>query len=73
MTTIANTDGVHRRTEADEATLLRSDFIVLNNKETAITNQQRELLDLIDQGKFGWDKVCELGQVLDRNACRQEH
>ena len=46
------------------ATLLRSDFIVLNNKETAITNQQRELLDLIDQGKFGWDKVCELGQVL---------
>ena len=37
---------------------------MLNNKETAITNQQRELLDLIDQGKFGWDKVCELGQVL---------
>ena len=44
--------------------MIRSDFIVLNNKETAITNQQRELLDLIDQGKFGWDKVCELGQVL---------
>ena len=64
VTTIANTDGVHRRTEADDTTLLRSDFIVLNNKETAITNQQRELLDLIDQGKFGWDKVCELGQVL---------
>ncbi|HXK28546.1 MAG TPA: hypothetical protein VJ646_09850 [Candidatus Binatia bacterium] len=36
----------------------------INNKETAITNQQRELLDLIDQGKLGWDKVCELGQVL---------
>jgi len=55
---------VHRRTEADAATMLRADFIVLNNKETAITNQQRELLDLIDGGKFGWDKVCELGQVL---------
>ena len=64
VTTIANTDGVHRRTEADAATMIRSDLIVLNNKETAITNQQRELLDLIDQGKFGWDKVCELGQVL---------
>ena len=64
VTTIANTDGVHRRTEADAATMIRSDFIVLNHKETAITNQQRELLDLIDQGDFGWDKVCELGEVL---------
>jgi alanine dehydrogenase len=64
VTTIANTDGVHRRTEADSTTMIRSDLIVLNNKDTAITNQQRELLDLIDQEKFGWDKVCELGQVL---------
>ena len=64
VTTIANTDGVHRRTEADSTTMIRSDIIVLNNKETAITNQQRELLDLIDNGTFGWDKVCELGQVL---------
>jgi len=64
VTTIVNTDGVHRRTEADSTTMIRSDFIVLNDKETAITNQQRELLDLIDEGKFGWDKVCELGQVL---------
>src|SRR5437870_7633614 len=64
VTTIANTDGVHRRTEADATTMMRSDFIVLNNRETAITNQQRELLDLIEGNKFGWDKVCELGQVL---------
>jgi ornithine cyclodeaminase/alanine dehydrogenase-like protein (mu-crystallin family) len=64
VTTIANTDGVHRRTEADATTMLRADFIVMNNTETAITNQQRELLDLIDGGNFGWDKVIELGQVL---------
>jgi len=64
VTTIANSDGVHRRTEADVTTMMRADFIVMNNKETAITNQQRELLDLIDAGKFGWDKVSELGQVL---------
>ena len=64
ITTIANTDGVHRRTEADATTMRRSDFIVVNNKETAITNQQRELLDPIDAGEFGWDKVCELGQIL---------
>jgi ornithine cyclodeaminase len=64
VTTIVNTDGVHRRTEADATTMIRSDLIVLNNKETAITNQQRELLDLIEARNFGWDKVCELGQVL---------
>ncbi|MGH7816082.1 MAG: ornithine cyclodeaminase family protein [Candidatus Binatia bacterium] len=64
VTTIANSDGVHRRTEADATTMVRADFIVMNHKETAINNQQRELLDLIDAGKFGWDKVCELGQVL---------
>ena len=44
--------------------MIRSDFIVLNNIETAITNQQRELLDLIDEEKIRWDRVCELGQVL---------
>jgi ornithine cyclodeaminase/alanine dehydrogenase-like protein (mu-crystallin family) len=64
VTTIANTDGVHQRTEADAATMVRADFIMLNNKETAITNQQRELLDLVEGGTFGWEKVCELGQVL---------
>jgi len=64
VTTIANTDGVHWRTEADALTMIRSDFIVLNNTETAITNQQRELLDLIDEEKIRWDKICELGQVL---------
>jgi ornithine cyclodeaminase/alanine dehydrogenase-like protein (mu-crystallin family) len=64
VTTIVNSDGVHHRTEADAATMVLSDLIVLNNKETAIQNQQRELLDLIDQGKFGWEKVCELGEVL---------
>jgi len=64
VTTIVNTDGVHRRTEADSATFTRADLIVLNNKETSLHNQQREMLDLIDEGQIGWDKICELGQVL---------
>ncbi|MBM4261829.1 MAG: ornithine cyclodeaminase family protein [Deltaproteobacteria bacterium] len=72
VTTIVNTDGVHRRSEADATTMTRADLIVLNNKETAITNQQRELLDLIDGEKLGWDKICELGQVLiGKHAGRQ--
>lgn len=64
VVTIVNTDHVMRRTEADAATFVRSDLIILNHVETAISNQQRELLDLIDEGKFGWDKVTELGQIL---------
>jgi len=64
VTTLVNTDGVHRRTEADATTMLRCDFIVLNSREAAKMNQQRELLDLIEGGFFGWDKVCEMGQVI---------
>jgi alanine dehydrogenase len=67
ITTLVNTDGVHRRTEADATTMLRSDLIVLNSKEAAKMNQQRELLDLIEDGFFGWDKVCEMGQVITRD------
>jgi ornithine cyclodeaminase len=63
-TTINNTDGVHNRTEADSETMIRADLIVVNSKKTVFANQQRELLDLIDQGKVSWDKVCELGEVL---------
>ncbi|TMA59448.1 MAG: ornithine cyclodeaminase family protein [Deltaproteobacteria bacterium] len=73
VVTIANSDGVHRRTEADVTTMTRSDLIVLNNIETAVNNQQRELLDLIDQEKVSWDKVCELGQARPgarRCSCR---
>jgi alanine dehydrogenase len=64
VTTLVNTDGVHRRTEADATTMLRSDLIVLNSRDAARLNQQRELLDLIDGGSFGWEKVCEMGQVI---------
>ena len=64
VTTLVNTDGVHRRTEADATTMLRSDFIVVNSVAAVTMNQQRELLDLIEGGSFGWDKVCEMGQVI---------
>jgi ornithine cyclodeaminase/alanine dehydrogenase-like protein (mu-crystallin family) len=64
VVTIANTDGVHRRSEADAETMIRSDLIVLNSRETAVANQQRELLDLIDEGAVSWEKVTEIGAVL---------
>src|SRR5690606_11012164 len=34
VTTISNTDGVHRPTEADSTTMIRADLIVLNSTKT---------------------------------------
>lgn len=45
-----------------------SDLIVPNSKKTALANEQRELLDLIDQGKFGRDKVWFGADVSDWTA-----
>jgi ornithine cyclodeaminase/alanine dehydrogenase-like protein (mu-crystallin family) len=64
IATIVNTDGVHQRTEADAATFVRADLIVLNSKQTAIANRQVELLDLIDQKRVGWNKVSDLSDAL---------
>jgi alanine dehydrogenase len=64
VVTIANTDGVHRRTEADATTMERCALLVLNSQATLISNDQRELLDLIEAGRVGWDKITELGQVV---------
>lgn len=64
VVTIANSDSVHTRHEADDQTLVRADLIVLNSKEGAIANQQRELLDLIDEGRVGWDRITELGAIV---------
>ena len=62
--TIANTDHVHYRTEADETTFLRSNLIVVNHYNSVRNNNQRELLDLIKDGRVPETKVVELGDVL---------
>jgi alanine dehydrogenase len=64
VVTIANSDHVMRRTEVDATTMTRSDLIVLNSRETAVSNQQRELLDLVDGGQVSWDSVTDLSTVL---------
>jgi len=67
VVTIANTDGVHRRTEADSTTMERCDLLVLNSRDTLISNDQRELLDLVDACRVGWNKIVELGQIIAGN------
>lgn len=64
LITLATTSSVLRRSEADEVAFTRSARIVLNSLETAIANNQRELLDLIDSGKVPRERVVDLGEVL---------
>ena len=64
VTTIVSSDVVDLRTEVDETTFVRSDVIVLNDRESVAANGQRELLGPLEQGKFGWDKVHELGELV---------
>ncbi len=66
--TIANTDHVHFRTEADEQTFVRSDRIVVNHYQTAVDNNQRELLDLMKDGRIPATKVVDLADVLSGAA-----
>src|SRR5579863_4578241 len=61
---IANSDHVHRRAEVDDATILRSQRIVVNHLATLRNNDQRELLDLIDDGRVPESRIVELGEVL---------
>ncbi len=64
LITLATTSSVLSRSEADEAAFTRSSRIVLNSYETAVTNNQRELLSLIESGKISRDRVVDLGDVL---------
>ena len=68
VVTIVNTDVVSLKTEADEKTFVRSDLIVINDRESVFANKQRELLDPIEKGLFSWDKVVELGNIISRTA-----
>lgn len=64
VVTIVNSDQMHRRCEVDDTTLIRSHLIGINSRATAVNNNQRELLDLIDDKRISWDKVSELGDIL---------
>lgn len=64
VATIANSDVLRRRDEADEDTFVRSDLIVINEKESVSANNQRELLDPLEKGLISWGKICQLGEIV---------
>jgi len=65
---IANSDEGQRRSELDAETFRRSDLLFINSREFLEQTKQAELMDLIDGGVFGWDKIHELGELLTGKA-----
>lgn len=65
VVSIANSDATNRtRTEVDEATYRKARTIIVNDWESVIDNEQRELLDLMDAGIVSRDSIVELGDVV---------
>lgn len=65
VVSIANSDSTNRtRTEVDEATYRKARTIIVNDWESVIDNDQRELLDLMDAGIVKRENIVELGDVV---------
>ena len=53
------------RRELDDTTIKRSDVIIVNSREQAIQDEQADLFDPVQAGFLSWEKVGELGQLLN--------
>jgi len=54
-----------KRRELDDTTIKRSDVIVVNSLEQTIQDEQGDLYDPVQAGILTWDKVGELGPLLN--------
>lgn len=64
VVSIANSDANHKRHEVDATTIARASYVVINDWESVIENKQTELLDLIEDGRLGRDRIFELGDLF---------
>ena len=65
VVSIVNSDVVFERHEVNRETFRRSDLIVVNDRESLHANRQKELLDPIEAGETSWERVVELGEVVN--------
>ena len=61
---LQNSDANFTKSEVDETTMVRSRFIVINDRESVESNNQQELLGPIERGLISWDKIRLLGDVV---------
>ncbi|MGB0576680.1 MAG: ornithine cyclodeaminase family protein [Alphaproteobacteria bacterium] len=65
---VANSDVTLKRHEVDDTTFKRASDIIINDWESVVSNQQTELLDLIDSGTVDRDRIFELGMLCTGDA-----
>jgi alanine dehydrogenase len=53
------------RRESDDETARRADFIVSNWRESVKQEQQAALFGPLERGIIGWDKIHDLGEILN--------
>jgi ornithine cyclodeaminase len=53
------------RRENDDETVRRADFIITNSRESVIQDQQAGLWDPLEAGIITWEKIHELGEILN--------
>jgi ornithine cyclodeaminase/alanine dehydrogenase-like protein (mu-crystallin family) len=59
---------VIRRGDIDPVAMVRADAICVLNEEMLLNENQREILDVIEDGRVSWDKVYDLGEALAGRA-----
>lgn len=65
---IVNSDATVTRREVDDATLIRSDDIIITDWDSVYANKQIELIDLLEDGRVHKEKVHLLSDVLSGRA-----
>jgi ornithine cyclodeaminase/alanine dehydrogenase-like protein (mu-crystallin family) len=64
VVSIANSDVTNKRSEVDRRTYERAACVIINDWESAIDNDQTELLEPIEAGVISRDNVHELGRLI---------
>jgi alanine dehydrogenase len=64
VNTMIGSDSFLPRRETDDKTVLKSDIIVVNSRESVKLDKQPELYPLIKRGLVDWDDVYEVGELL---------
>lgn len=56
-----------KRRELDDFSIKRSDVIVVNSRDQVIQDEQGDLFDPVQAGFLTWDRIGELGDLLNGN------
>lgn len=64
VNTMIGSDSFLARRETDDATVLRSDLIVVNSRESVRLDKQPELYPLLRKAVLDWSDIYEVGELL---------